>query len=111
MTLAVGGDHLTDGIEAIQTGLKNKVLRPHFEYIEAKRLAQRFGKRKANLKAAAELISDDTVMSPAEIKKAAKLVAAEGVDSLPRKNIAKTLKSKVSGNHVSDEVRHMVDAL
>lgn len=111
VTLAVGGDHLTDGIEAIQTGLKNKVLRPHFEYIEAKRLAQRFGKRKANLKAAAELISDDTVMSPAEIKKAAKLVAAEGADSLPRKNIAKTLKSKVSGNHVSDEVRHMVDAL
>jgi len=111
VTLVVGGDHLTDGIEAIQVGVKNPVLRPHFAYIEAKRLAQRFGKRKANLKAAAELITDETVMSPAEIKKAAKLVKAEGADSVPGKSIAKTLKSKASTLNVSDEIKTMVDSL
>lgn len=35
--LVVGGEHLGDGIEAIQRALKSKLLRPHFDYIEAKR--------------------------------------------------------------------------
>lgn len=111
VTLVVGGDHLTDGIEAIQVGIKNPVLRPHFAYVEAKRLAQRFGKRKADLKVAAELITDDTVMSPAEIKKAAKLVKAEGADSASGKRIAKTLKAKTKILDVGDEIKSMVDSL
>ena len=65
----LGGDHLTDGIEAIQTAIANPVLRPHFAQVESKRLAERFGKRKADLKAAAKLIDDSSVMSPAEINK------------------------------------------
>jgi hypothetical protein len=77
LALVIGGDHLTDGIEAIQAALDNPVLRPHFAYVEAKRLAERFGKRKANLKAAAALITDETVMSPAEAKKASKLIKGE----------------------------------
>jgi hypothetical protein len=71
LTLVLGGDHLTDGIAAIQTALKNPVLRPHYAYIEAKRLAKRFGERKANLKIAQELIEKSTVMSPTEAEKAA----------------------------------------
>ena len=38
LTLALGGDHLDEGIEAIQAALDNPVLRPHFAYIEAKRV-------------------------------------------------------------------------
>jgi hypothetical protein len=38
LTLVLGGDHLDDGIEAIQVALANPVLRPHYAYIEAKRL-------------------------------------------------------------------------
>jgi hypothetical protein len=111
LTLVLGGDHLKEGIAAIHTALKNPVLRPHFAYIEAKRLAQRFGKRKANLKAASELIDESTIMSPAEIKKAATLVKLEGSDRAAGENITKTLKSKVKGLDVSDEIKDMVDSL
>jgi hypothetical protein len=111
LTLVLGGDHLKDGIEAIQTALQNPVLRPHFAYVEAKRLAERFGKRKANLKAASELIEGTTVMSPAEIKKAAKLVKAEGADSASAKNIIKTLKGKVKSLAISAEIKDIVDSL
>ncbi|MGH6630263.1 MAG: hypothetical protein ACREB3_11080, partial [Burkholderiales bacterium] len=62
LTLVLGGDHMTDGIEAVQTALRSNVLAPHFAFIEARRLGERFGKRKANLKAAAELIDDAAVM-------------------------------------------------
>ena len=111
LTLAIGGDHLQDGVEAIQVALNNLVLRPHFAYIEAKRLAQRFGKRKADLSAAAELIDDTTVMNPAEIKKAAILAKANGTDSEAKEPLAKTLKSKIKGIDISDEIKDMVDSL
>lgn len=74
VTLVVGGDHVTDGVEAIAAAVKDPVLKPHYAYIEAKRFSQKFGKRKANLEKAAELITDAAVMSPAEIRKAAKWI-------------------------------------
>ncbi|HEY5870092.1 MAG TPA: hypothetical protein VI542_31750, partial [Candidatus Tectomicrobia bacterium] len=111
LTLVFGGDHLKDGIEAIQTALKNPVLRPHFAHIEAKRLAERFGRRRANLRAAAELIDDSTVMSPAEIKKTAMLVKAGGVDNAPGKTIVQRLKRKVTVLDVGDEIKDIVDSL
>lgn len=111
LTLVLGGDHLLDGIETIQTALKNPVLRPHFAYIEAKRVAERFGKRKANLKAASDLIDDSTVMSPAEVKRAVGLVKAEGADSAAGKKVAKTLKSKVGTLKISDDIKKLVDSL
>jgi hypothetical protein len=76
LTLVIGGDHLTDGVEAIQTALNNPVLRPHFAYIEAKRVAKRFGGRRADLDKATQLIAEETVMSPAERVKADAFVKA-----------------------------------
>jgi hypothetical protein len=111
LTLVLGGDHLTDGVEAIQAGLKTPVLQPHFAFVEAKRLADRFGKRKANLKAAADLITDATVMSPAEVKKAATLVQSEGAESAARKSLAKTLKKKAGALKVAREIKDIVDSL
>lgn len=72
LTLVLGGDHVTDGIDAIRQALDNPVLRPHFAYIEAKRLATRFGKRKPDNKAASALLEDATVLSDSERVKAAK---------------------------------------
>jgi hypothetical protein len=69
LTLVLGGDHIRDGIEAIHAALENPILRPHYAYIEAKRLAERFGRRKPNLKAAADLIDDTTITSPLKSKK------------------------------------------
>jgi hypothetical protein len=111
LTLAIGGDHLADGIDAIQAALNNATLAPHFAFIEAKRLAERFGKRKPNLKAAADLIDDNCVMSQAEVKKAAKLVGLEKADAAARASIGKTLKKRVKKLDVSDEIKGLVESL
>ena len=67
------------------------MLRPHFAVVEAKRVGRRFGKRKADVKAAAELIDDNTVMSGTEIGRIAK-IAADGAAAPRRPD--KTLKSR-----------------
>ncbi len=111
LTLVFGGDHLEEGVAAIQSAIKNPVLAPHFAYVEMKRVAQRFGKRKSNLKAAAKLIDDTTIMSPAEIKRAAGLAKTKGADKAAMKSIATTLKRKVKTTKVGNDIKKMVDAL
>jgi hypothetical protein len=96
LVLAIGGDHLTEGIEAIQAALDSKVLRPHFAVIEAKRLGRRFGKRKPDVKAAADLVDDSAVMSASEMGRMA-LIAADGAGA-PAKEMAKTLKARAKGS-------------
>ncbi len=87
LTLVLGGDHLEDGIEAIDAALKNDVLAPHYAYIEAKRIGKRFGDRKADVKRAAELLSEDTVMSSREARKAVDLLETN-------KTVARTGRNK-----------------
>lgn len=72
LALALGGDHLKDGVEAIGAALANPVLRPHYAYIEAKRLADRFGPRGPQAEAS-KLLDESAVMSSAEKRKAATL--------------------------------------
>lgn len=105
LSLAITGDHLEEGNKAIQTALDNKVLRPHFAYIEAKRLAQSFGGRRADLKAAAALLKEDTVISNAEIKKAAKLLkkASDKADEYSFNDLTAVLKALAQKSAVKDE--------
>ncbi len=103
LTLALGGDHLPEGIEAIQTALNNPVLRPHYAYIEAKRVARRFRDRKADFKAAANLIEPSTVMSPAEIRKAYAFAEDGGRDSAAGKAILKSLKANAGTRKFSKD--------
>jgi hypothetical protein len=110
LTLVLGGDHLQDGIEAIHAALENPILRPHYAYIEAKRLAERFGKRKPNLKAAADLIDDTTITSPAEIKKAAMLVKA-GSNGPAADALVSKIKTKVATQPVGIEIESLLDTL
>ena len=80
LAVVMGGDHMVEGLEAIQAALANPVLRPHYAYIEAKRLAEPHAGRKADPEKVAKLL-DDAVMSPTEKAKAAKMgkaVAAKG---------------------------------
>ena len=42
LVLVLGGDHLTDGVEAIEQALKDPTLAPHYANVQAKRLAQAF---------------------------------------------------------------------
>jgi hypothetical protein len=82
LVLALGGDHMKEGIEAIQAALDNKVLRPHFAWIEAKRLGRRFGKRTGSLKSVADLLDPNSVMSPAEKRRLEDLMkGGKGKDS------------------------------
>jgi hypothetical protein len=90
LTLVIGGDHLENGIAAIRSALNSQVLRPHFAYVEAKRVAKRFGKRKPDWAAVASLIDEETVMSSGELRKARGFVDAAGT-AAPAKQIEKAL--------------------
>jgi hypothetical protein len=109
LVLAIGGDHLEEGMAAIQAALDSAVLRPHFAAIEAKRVGRRFGKRKADVKAAADLIEGDTVMSGAEIGKLATIAAAGSAAAT--KDLAKTLKSKAKHVPMPKAASDALDAL
>ena len=74
LTLAIGGDHLVDGIDALQIALESPVLRPHFAVIEAKRIGHRFGDRVAQPEAACALIDESIVVSRSEIKRVAEII-------------------------------------
>lgn len=69
LVLIMGGDHLKEGIDAIQLALKNPVLRPHYALIEAKRLGRCFLKRKADIAGACKLIDKATVYSDSEARR------------------------------------------
>ena len=113
LTLALGGDYLEEGIKAIQIGIENPVLKPHFAFVEAKQLGSRFGKRKADLKACAKLLDKTTVMSPSEIRRATKSckIAGKEVASETKKNLKDTLKSKASTIGPDKETKGLVDSL
>jgi hypothetical protein len=113
LTLALGGDHLKDGIDAIHAGLNNKVLRPHFAFIEAKRIGKRFQKRKGDLKEAAKLLDKTTIMTASEIKRAAILVneAGKQVPSNITKEIAKTLKDKLKTVAADEDTIRIVESI
>lgn len=107
---------MKDGIEVIQAALKNSVLRPHYAFIEAKRLGRRFGKRKPNLDAAAELIDKETIMSSAEIKRATELIRdskdKQEITSKSLRHMADSLRQKVRTVPDTDEsVVKMVESL
>ena len=111
LVLAIGGDHLKDGIDALHDALKSDVLRPHFAAVEAKRMGRRFGKRKPDVDAAAALVDDSTVMSGTEICKIANIVKDAGGKSTAVKALSKTLKSKAKNVTLSDKEQKAVDAL
>lgn len=80
LVLVLGGDHLTDGIAAIEAAVADPVLRPHFAVIEAKRVAERFGQRAPQLDRAESLVDESTVMSDHEAGKLARLARKAGAD-------------------------------
>jgi len=113
LVLVMGGDHLKEGIEAIKTGLENPVLRPHYSYIEAKRLSKKFGSRKPNLKAATKLIDKKTIMSAMEIKKMASILRTQkkSLVKAELKKIKRTLKEKTNDLDKNNEVSQTVESL
>ena len=102
LTLAIGGDHLDDGIAAIAAGLNNEVLAPHYAIVEAKRLGRRFGKRRPRIMDACALLDDNAVLSSAEVRAALELVKAQSKETrakAPLKKAIGTLKHRVEETH------------
>lgn len=63
IALAIGGNHLAQGINAIQAAMRSRTLRPHYAWIEAKRIAELPATAPSSLYAAAALIDVRTVLS------------------------------------------------
>ena len=111
LTLVLGGDHLADGIGAIQSALGDEVLRPHFAVVEAKRLSRRYGKRHPDLAAAAELLADAVVTS-AEIRSVAKLLPdARDDQAQARERMTGTLAEKAMELGAGEELASIVRQL
>ena len=96
--VVLGGEHLEEGIEAIQSALEDEVLRPHYAVIEARRVAtldQRGGQKiRASVH---ELIGDGIVMSESEKAKMAELVGdggAQGAKAQAKAGAAAASKDK-----------------
>jgi hypothetical protein len=104
LALALGGDHLKEGNEAIAAALGNPTLRPHFAYLEAKRLATRFFKRMPDLQAAADLIDDTTVLSPAEFRRLVQIVKGNA-GSAGAQALAAKLKPWAAKDGASGEIK------
>jgi hypothetical protein len=111
LTLVFGGDHLADGVEAIQTGVENPVLRPHFAVIEARRLGQSFGSRKPDFKTVADLLEGSPVLSAAEVKRVAELTKKGEAGAQQVKKISKSLQAIADESKAPPEVVAMVDSL
>lgn len=69
LALVFGGDHLDDGWEAVDAAIANDTLGPHYAAIKARSVGKKFMDREADPAAVAELVNDDTVMTPAEQEK------------------------------------------
>ena len=113
LSLVLTGDHLYEGNDAVQTALQDPVLKPYYAYIEAKRLAQPFAGRKADIQGASDLLEGDTVMNSSEIKKAAKLLQAADSTMAPNahKKMASMLKEKANSNAPDESVQDAVSNL
>jgi hypothetical protein len=113
MALAVGGDHIEAGNEIIRNAISSKVLKPHFNLIEAKRLGQRFLDRKPKLKEASQLMDEETVMTGAEVLRMAKVLrgVAKETEKKVVEKMSKLLLEKAKGTTVEEKVEGMINEI
>jgi hypothetical protein len=82
LALVIGGGHLDKGIKVLQDALKADEIKYHYYFIEAKRLISDYlkvdkdgNKLDEKLEKSADYITDKTIMSPSELRRAAILLA------------------------------------
>jgi hypothetical protein len=79
LVLILGGDHLEEGVKAIQQAVADETLGPHYAAIEAKRLAQPFQDRYADCSQARKLVQiKGVVRSHPEKVKLERLIEKHG---------------------------------
>ncbi|MGI9613751.1 MAG: hypothetical protein ACR2QO_12625, partial [Acidimicrobiales bacterium] len=114
LSLVIGGDHLEEGNEAIDTCLDEPVLRPHYAIVAAKRLGNRFGERAARPAEAVAAIADGAVLSGPEIVRVAE-IAGQATAATRKTKTYDALVSEVKRSAEivldSQETRDAVDDL
>lgn len=100
LSLAIGGDHLDEGIDALSTAMADKTLAPHYAVIEAKRLGRKFGKRKADPSAAIAACPETTIMSKSEAVSMTEIVNGANASEIKKADtgVLKSVK-KMVGSH------------
>jgi len=113
LALAIGGDHLEEGNKIIQAALRHDVLRPHYNLVEAKRVGQRFFNRKPRLKDTADMVDEDTVMSPTEVIRLAKILRyfADETEQETVDRMVAIIMKKAGEVDVQEEVKRMLKGI
>jgi hypothetical protein len=111
LALAIGGDHITNGYKAIQSALDVPALKPHYSYIEAKRIGRKFMERKPDLTSVSKLIDEETVMTGYEIKRTAQMVQTTEGPKRAINKIIKILKTKANKVPEKDDIMKLLDSL
>lgn len=111
LVLVLGGDHLSDGVEAVQNAVADEVLRPHFAVIEAKRLAQRTAGRTPRMEEAAALLDKNAVVSGPELVRMAKLAQAAPAKTKGIAAMTQAIKARASERELAPAVSDALGAL
>jgi len=113
LALSIGGDHLEEGYDAINNAVRHPVLKHHYKLSAAKRSGQRFFKRKPDLKEAVEMIDEETVMSPAELIRFAKILRnfAKETEKEVVEKMSAILLSKAKELDVEEEVLLIINRI
>ena len=106
LTLAIGGDHLDDGISALETAMADKTLAPHFAVVKAKIEGRRFGKRKADPAKAIKAVPKDAVLTPSEVERVAAIAMEMDKPAMTKavKDIMPALKKAAAGDASAEKV-------
>ena len=111
LTLALGGDHLDEGVEALKAAMDDDTLAPHYGVIEAKRVGRRFKDREADPAKALEIIDDKTVMSPSEVRRMTTIAKELPAKERKKKNRASGLRAMKKRAAGADALKGEVDGL
>jgi hypothetical protein len=104
-----GGEHLRDGIEALETALHTTRLRPHYAATEALRAGRPFFDRAPNTEGLVDALREDVVATVDEIEEAARLLQQHRDEAGPP--VAPAVESlRAAARDSADEAR-IVDML
>jgi hypothetical protein len=114
LALAIGGDHNEEGYEVIRNAMNHAVLKPHYDLVEAKRVGQNyFREREPKLKDTADIVNEDTVMSPTEVIRLTKILksSAKETEKDVVKKMSNLLLTKSKGTTVEKIVGDMINEI
>jgi hypothetical protein len=105
-----GGDHLTEGLEALDRALATDELRPHYAVTEAMRVGRSFFDRDADDGKMLELLSKNVVVATSEVRTASRMIATKK-SKAATKDVVSSLKSASKRSPARRELAKLLDAI